>query len=69
MLGVDLRNPDFIKLAESFGALGLRAGSPEALGPVLQRALAAEVPVLIEVACPPGGETSPWSFLHPAPPG
>jgi acetolactate synthase-1/2/3 large subunit len=36
------------------------------LGPVLQRALAAEVPVLVEVACPPGGET-PWSFLPPRP--
>ena len=68
LLGVDLRNPDFVKLAESFGALGLRAGSPATLKPMLERALAADAPVVIEVACPPGGESSPWGFLHPAPP-
>ena len=68
-LGVELRNPDFVKLAESFGALGLRAGDPPTLKPVLERALAAGAPVVIEVTVPPGAETSPWSFLHPAPPG
>jgi len=68
LLGVELRNPDFVRLAESFGALGLRADSPDALGPVLERALAADRPVVIEVSCPPGAESSPWGFLHPAPP-
>jgi len=68
LLGVELRNPDFVRLAESFGALGLRADSPDALGPVLERALAADRPVVIEVSCPPGTESSPWGFLHPAPP-
>ncbi len=68
LLGVELRNPDFVRLAESFGVLGLRADSPQALRPALERALAADSPVLIEVACPPGGESSPWGFLHPAPP-
>src|SRR4029077_1909434 len=53
LLGVDLRNPDFIKLAESFGALGLRAGSPETLRTALDRALAADTPAVIEVSCPP----------------
>jgi acetolactate synthase-1/2/3 large subunit len=68
LLGVELHNPDFVKLAESFGALGLRAGDPASLKPVLERALAADAPVVIEVTCPPGGESSPWGFLHPAPP-
>jgi hypothetical protein len=36
--------------------------------PVLERALAADSPVLIEVDVPPGGESSPWGFLHPPPP-
>jgi acetolactate synthase-1/2/3 large subunit len=67
-LGVELRNPDFVKLAESFGALGLRASSPDKLRPVLERALAADAPVVIEVSSPPGAESSPWGFLHPAPP-
>ena len=67
-LGVELRNPDFLRLAESFGALGLRAASPAQLRTALQRALGAGRPVVIEVECPPGSETSPWGFLHPAPP-
>ena len=67
-LGVELRNPDFVQLAGSFGALGLRAASPAQLRTALQRALGAGRPVVIEVECPPGSETSPWSFLHPAPP-
>ncbi len=68
LLGVDLHNPDFVKLAESFGVLGFRASSPESLRPLLERALAANSPVLIEVSSPPGGESSPWTFLHPSPP-
>lgn len=68
LLGVDLCNPDFVKLAESFGVLGLRAASPEALKPLLEQALAADSPVLIEVPGAPGGESSPWDFLHPPPP-
>jgi acetolactate synthase-1/2/3 large subunit len=67
-LGVELRNPDFVKLAESFGVLGLRAENPDQLKGALGRALAAAAPVLIEVPCPRGSETSPWSFLHPPPP-
>ena len=67
-LGVELRNPDFLSLAESFGALGLHAASPAQLRTALQRALGAGRPVVIEVECPPGSETSPWGFLHPAPP-
>jgi len=65
-LGERLRNPDFVRLAESFGAAGYRATSPAALGPVLERALADDVPALIEVPIEPGTEASPWPFLHPA---
>ena len=45
---VDLVNPDFVKYAESFGAVGLRA-SPEQLGETLKQALALERPCLIDV--------------------
>ncbi|MGB8693684.1 MAG: thiamine pyrophosphate-dependent enzyme [Steroidobacteraceae bacterium] len=68
LLGAELRNPDFVKLAESFGALAFRVDTPEALRPALERALAAGAPAVIEVRCPPGSETSPWTFLHPAAP-
>jgi acetolactate synthase-1/2/3 large subunit len=45
---VDLVNPDFVKYAESFGAVGLRT-SPEGLGETLRKALALERPCLIDV--------------------
>jgi len=67
-LGADLQNPDFVKLAESFGVTAMRASSPAELGEALRRAREVGGPVLIEVPGEPGGETSPWSFLHPAPP-
>ncbi len=50
-IGTDLLNPDFVKLAESFGAVGMRA-TPDSLGPALRKALAADRPVLLEVVIP-----------------
>ncbi len=67
-LGAELRNPDFVKLSDSFGALALRADTPAELQVALEKALAAGRPAVIEVRCATGGETSPWSFLHPAAP-
>ncbi|MBI4828196.1 MAG: biosynthetic-type acetolactate synthase large subunit [Nitrospinae bacterium] len=40
--------PDFVKLAESYGALGLRVEKPEEVGPSLERAIAARKPTLID---------------------
>ena len=57
----DLLNPDFVKLAESFGAMGLKADSPEALRPALRQAFAVNMPVLIEVPC--NAMPSPWEFI------
>jgi acetolactate synthase-1/2/3 large subunit len=58
----DLTNPDFVKMAESFGAVGLRANSPEELRIALRRGLKEPGPVLIEV---PIGETpAPWKFIQ-----
>jgi acetolactate synthase I/II/III large subunit len=65
-LGESLRNPDFVKLAESFGAAAFRVKSPNALRSVLERALADDAPALIEVPSEPGAEASPWPFIHPA---
>jgi pyruvate dehydrogenase (quinone) len=47
--GTDLVNPDFAKLAESAGILGLRVERPEELRPALERALAHEGPALVDV--------------------
>ena len=51
IIASDLRNPDFARLAESFGARGLRAETPDALGRALQDSLTASEPTLIEVPC------------------
>ena len=51
VIGTQLHNPDFVKLAESFGAVGMRA-QPEEFGPALRQALDAQRPVLLEVPIP-----------------
>ena len=45
----DLHNPDFVKFAESFGAVGLRAGDPLELEALIPEALALQAPVVIDV--------------------
>ncbi|MCU0560280.1 MAG: biosynthetic-type acetolactate synthase large subunit [Desulfobacterales bacterium] len=40
--------PDFVKLAEAYGAVGLRATRPEEVEPVLQEALAVRRPVIMD---------------------
>ncbi len=45
----DLRNPDFIQFAESFGAVGMRAEDPLELEKLLPTALELNAPVVIDV--------------------
>ena len=45
---VNLRNPDFVRFAESFGAVGMRA-TPETLEDTLREALQLDRPSLIDV--------------------
>ena len=40
--------PDFVKLAEAYGALGLRATKPEEVEPVIRQALSTPKPVLMD---------------------
>lgn len=65
VIGAELRNPDFVKLAEGFEMAAVRVSTPQALRPELERALATDAPSLIEVRLEPGSETSPWPFLMP----
>ncbi|HEX5506011.1 MAG TPA: thiamine pyrophosphate-dependent enzyme [Thermomicrobiales bacterium] len=58
----DLLNPDFVKLAESFGLAGMRAETPQALEGVLKEALASDEPVLVEA--PVGEMPSMWHLLR-----
>ena len=57
-LGAELHNPDFVKLAEAYGARGVRAQGPDELESSLREALAIEAPTLIEV--PVGMMPSPF---------
>ncbi len=57
-----LQNPDYVKLAESFGVTGRRAESPEALQTQLREAIAADEPTLIEV--PVKQMPDPWKDLR-----
>ena len=66
-LGADLESPDFVRLAESYGALALRVETPAALRSALAEALRAERPALVEVPVERGGESSPWPLTLPPP--
>ncbi|MDA5192695.1 thiamine pyrophosphate-dependent enzyme [Govanella unica] len=62
IIGSDLHNPDFVKMAESFGAAGYRAETPEELRAVIRRALAEPGPAIIEVPVP-NTMATPWEFI------
>jgi acetolactate synthase-1/2/3 large subunit len=51
VLGTDLNNPDFAKLAGLFGAKGMRA-DPDHLSGALRVAMEAGQPVVIEIPIP-----------------
>jgi acetolactate synthase I/II/III large subunit len=57
-IGNTLHNPDYVKFAESFGAVGMRAESAADLGEKLREAMAADKPVIIEMPIPP--LDTPW---------
>lgn len=69
VVAADLVNPDFIRLAESFGVGAARVASPAAFRPALEQALADGGPRLIAIDVPRDSETSPWAFIHPKMPG
>jgi acetolactate synthase-1/2/3 large subunit len=54
--GVDIKPPDFMKLAEAFGAVGLRVKNPREVGAALRQALDSGRPTILEV---------PTRFNHP----
>ncbi|MDZ4729636.1 MAG: thiamine pyrophosphate-binding protein [Xanthomonadales bacterium] len=58
----DLTNPDFVKMAESFGAGAYRANSPAELAKVLPTALKQKGPSIIEVSLTARMPT-PWQFI------
>jgi acetolactate synthase-1/2/3 large subunit len=68
VVAANLVNPDFVKLAESFGVGAARVTSPADFKPALEKALADGGPYLIAVDVPRDSEVSPWAFIHPKKP-
>ncbi len=68
VVAADLVNPDFVRLAESFGVGAARVTSPDMFRPALEKALADGGPYLIDIEVPRDSETSPWAFIHPPKP-
>ena len=64
--GTRLANPNFARLAEEFGALGITAHTPSELRNALDKAFSAERPAVIHVPCELGKGESPWKYLRPA---
>ncbi len=60
-IGVDLQNPDFMKLADAFGIFGQRVESPEGLRGAIQNAFKQDGPALIEVTV--GEMPSAWQYM------
>jgi acetolactate synthase-1/2/3 large subunit len=61
LIGVDLHNPNFPKMAESFGVAGVRTTTPDGLRRELAAALKRRGTTLIEVAV--GEMPDPWKHL------
>jgi len=59
--GLDLGNPDFVKYAEAYGALGLRVTKADELLPRLEEAFASGRPALVECPIDYSENSSVWS--------
>jgi acetolactate synthase-1/2/3 large subunit len=53
-----------VKLAESFGAQGLRAHTPDELRAAIRRGFTTDAPTVIEI--PVGEMPSPWPVVYQA---
>ncbi len=66
VIASDLANPDFPRLAESFGVSARRASTPDELRSALESAFADDAPALIEV--PVERMPDPWGVSQPMKP-
>ncbi len=61
LIACDLHNPDFVRLADSFGVASFKAHDAKQLEEVLRKAFALNAPALIHV--PHGDVPSPWDMI------
>ncbi len=62
IIASDLRNPDFVRLAESFGMAARQIADPDDLEGALAEALARDEPALLAVKV--GEMPDPWPYIH-----
>lgn len=55
-----ISSPDFVKLAESYGALGIRVEKEEEIIPALEKAIQFDGPVMIDFVCENFEMVYPW---------
>jgi len=61
MIGIDLKNcPDYVKLAESYGAQGIRAQSLDELGKAVKAGLNSDVATVIDIPIDPEEDVLPF---------
>ena len=60
--GAELTNPDFMKLADAYGVIGMRAKDPTEVGRLVREAIEKDRPALVEV---PVGRMSRPAFFTP----
>ena len=65
VIASDLHNPDFVRLAEWFGAAGALAKTPEELKTEIRKGFDEKGPTLIEV--PVGDMPNPWHMIMEPP--
>ena len=63
VIATRLHNPDFVAMAESFGALGLKADSPEELRTAIDTAFQHQGPAVIEIPVTVEEMGWPWSLI------
>jgi acetolactate synthase-1/2/3 large subunit len=57
---IDLdRSPDFVKLAEAYGCVGIRASKPSEVTPALEKAFATPGPVVVDMV------VDKWEYVFP----
>ena len=61
LIASDLQNPDFVRLADSFGVASFKATDAAQLEEALHKAFALDAPALVHV--PHGDVPSPWDLI------
>jgi acetolactate synthase-1/2/3 large subunit len=61
MIGVDLKNcPDYVKIAEAYGAQGIRAQTIDEIGKAVQTAIKSDVATVIDIPIDPQEDVLPF---------